>query len=170
MSNKDKRSGIDQLVDAEEITAEEAEVMREVSAMLNVAITAAALLNLGARSEDLARIHVATSSGKQNVKPLQPPKTVRGRLSSRAKGVLSALIWPPGSAELLAAWTASDSELLRRASNIKPPLSYARLILQPRCGRATAITICNALGLPVPHVHSNVQCPRCGHVFGGSKL
>ena len=97
-------------------------------------------------------------------------------LSTRARTVLIKLAFP--TADALTHHQAvndkigiTDANLLRRALKIRPPLSYERLRGWAQgCGRVTAIEICNAVGLPVPHVHANVQCPRCGHVFGGSKL
>ena len=97
-------------------------------------------------------------------------------LSTRARTVLVKLTFPTADAltHLQAAkerTVVTDQELLRRALKTKPPLSYARLRGWAQgCGRVTAVEICNAVGLPIPHVHANVQCPRCGHVFGGSKL
>lgn len=66
----------------------------------------------------------------------------------------------------------NDVELLRRASKVEPPLSYDRLRTRfSRCGAVTAREICVALGLPTqaPKLSKVVQCPRCGHCFGGSK-
>jgi hypothetical protein len=66
----------------------------------------------------------------------------------------------------------NDVELLRRAARVEPPLSYDRLRTRfARCGAVTAREICVALNLPVQPAKPahRVQCPRCGHCFGGSK-
>jgi hypothetical protein len=66
----------------------------------------------------------------------------------------------------------NDVELLRRAARVEPPLSYDRLRTRfARCGAVTAREVCVALGLPAqtPKLKSVVQCPRCGHCFGGGK-
>lgn len=63
-----------------------------------------------------------------------------------------------------------DVELLRRAAKVDPPFSYDRLRTRyARCGAVTAREICVALGLPVHGgvPRTRVQCPRCGHCFGG---
>jgi hypothetical protein len=65
----------------------------------------------------------------------------------------------------------TDAELIRRASKIVPPLSYDALKRRVRnCGTKTATELSKALGLPHPPYGKRMQqCPRCGHVFGGSK-
>jgi hypothetical protein len=66
----------------------------------------------------------------------------------------------------------NDVELLRRAAKVEPPLSYERLRTRfARCGAVTAREICVALNLPVQpaRLTHRVQCPRCGHCFGGGK-
>ena len=97
----------------------------------------------------------------------------KDRLSSRARGVLQYIV----SAEHermrkhpILAISLTDTELLRRAAKVEPPLSYDRLRTRfARCGAVTAREVCVALGLPVqpPKLTYKVQCPRCGHVFGG---
>jgi hypothetical protein len=39
----------------------------------------------------------------------------------------------------------------------------------PNCGADTAREVCKALGLPSDLPTERVQCPQCGHVFGGEK-
>ena len=66
----------------------------------------------------------------------------------------------------------NDVELLRRAARVEPPLSFHVLRTRYRnCGVVTAREICLAMGLPVQpeKLTHKAQCPRCGHVFGGSK-
>lgn len=94
------------------------------------------------------------------------------KLSARARNVLIKLV----EAEHLRRRKReadlsclSEVELLRRAANIDPPLSYDMLTKRAaRCGRVTAAQICVAMGLPTTTSHM-AQCPRCGHVFGGVK-
>lgn len=96
----------------------------------------------------------------------------KDRLSSRARGVLQYIV----SAEHerirkhpILAISLTDTELLRRAAKVEPPLSFHTLRTRYRnCGAVTAREICAAMGLPVVAEHK-VQCPRCGHVFGGQR-
>lgn len=98
---------------------------------------------------------------------------LKGKLSTRARNVLEWVVEGDhvkrrGKAILAAALT--EVELLRRAAKVEPPLSYDRLRTRfARCGAVTAREVCVALGLPVqpPKLTYKVQCPRCGHVFGG---
>jgi hypothetical protein len=99
-------------------------------------------------------------------------------LSTRARNVLRlAISWRgvrmPTTLDLYEVLPSklTDAELIRRAAKIKPPLSF-HLISQylPNCGKTTAREVCRAMGLPaVAMPESHVQCPRCGHVFGGTK-
>lgn len=102
---------------------------------------------------------------------------LKGKLSTRARNVLEGVVEGVvegdhvkrrGKTILAAALT--EVELLRRAAKVEPPLSYDRLRTRfARCGAVTAREVCVALGLPVqpPKLTYKVQCPRCGHVFGG---
>jgi len=65
----------------------------------------------------------------------------------------------------------SDVELLRRARKASPPVTHDALVKRARgCGTVTAMEISRALGLPTAPAKGRVQCPQCGHVFGGAKL
>lgn len=99
----------------------------------------------------------------------------KNRLSSRARGVLQYIV----SAEHermrkhpILAISLTDTELLRRAAKVEPPLSFHVLRTRYRnCGVVTAREICVAMGLPseLQKVAQRVQCPRCGHAFGGQR-
>ena len=100
---------------------------------------------------------------------------LKGKLSTRARNVLEWVVEGDhvkrrGKAILAAALT--EVELLRRAAKVQPPLSFHTLRTRYRnCGAVTAREICEAMGLPVQpaSLTHRVQCPRCGHVFGGGK-
>ena len=99
----------------------------------------------------------------------------KGRLSTRARNVLldvveAAHFQARGREVNLADLTVV--ELLRRAAKVEPPLSFHTLAARYRnCGAVTAKEICDAMGLPAQpdRLTHRVQCPRCGHAFGGAK-
>jgi hypothetical protein len=96
----------------------------------------------------------------------------KGRLSTRARSVLldvveAAHFQARGREVNLADLT--DVELLRRAAKVEPPLSFHALRMKRNCGPVTAAEICAALGLPSETARGRVQCPRCGHTFGGAR-
>jgi hypothetical protein len=94
-------------------------------------------------------------------------------LSLRAKRVLVGVVEQDHvqrRGKSVSLHTMSIVELLRRAAKVDPPLSYDRLRTRVGgCGPTTAKEICVAMGLPSEpqRIKKCVQCPRCGHCFGG---
>ena len=94
------------------------------------------------------------------------------KLTSRARNVLVKLVEAEHMRRRKREADLSDLsevELLRRASNVEPPITYDLLFKRTlHCGRLTSMEICVAMGLPTAMGH-RAQCPRCGHVFGGGE-
>lgn len=90
------------------------------------------------------------------------------KLSTRAYNVLDKVLFEKD--ERVNRKGLTDVELLRATAKLEPPLSFQVLRARYRnCGVVTAKEICAAMGLPVEQSGDRVQCPRCGHAFGGQR-